>query len=343
MQEALLYTKEADRKVRCNLCRHGCLIAEGKHGICNVRFNDGGTLYSIFYGKPIAMAVDPIEKKPLFHVKPGSTTFSIATPGCNFQCSFCQNWDISQYGRGATQRIPRQEVAPSAIVAQAEAHRCGSISCTYTEPTIFFEYALDVAKLAKTKGIGCNFVTNGYMTREALDVLHPYLDAANVDLKAFRKETYRKVMKAQLDGVLDSIRYMKELGIWVEVTTLVVPGMNDDEAELRDIATFLVGVAREIPWHISRFVPHFGMQDREPTPVATLRKALEIGRKAGLRYVYLGNVPGDESESTFCYGCGEKLVTRQGFAVRDNRITNKGECPTCRAKIDGIEMGVAGT
>lgn len=343
MHEAMLYSKEADRKVRCNLCRHGCLIPEGDFGICKVRFNDAGTLYSIFYGKPIAMAIDPIEKKPLFHYRPGSTALSIATPGCNFQCSFCQNWDISQYGRGAATRIPRQEVSPEAVVAQARAGRCASISCTYTEPTIFFEYAYDVAKLASGHRIGCNFVTNGYMTREAIDSIRPYLDAANVDLKAFRKETYRRVMKGQLDGVLDSIRYMKSLGIWVEVTTLVVPKMNDDPAELADIANFLVEVGRDIPWHISRFVPHHLMQDGEPTPLKTLQAAREIGRKAGLRYVYIGNVPGDDSENTFCWNCGEKLVARVGFAVKMNAITNRGECPSCRSKIDGVEMGVAGS
>ena len=267
MHEAMLYSKEEDKKVRCRLCRHSCLIKEGEAGICNVRVNEGGTLCSIFYGKPIAMAVDPIEKKPLFHYKPGSTAFSIATPGCNFQCSFCQNWDISQYGRDASARVPTHEIPPEQIVSEAKAARCQSISYTYTEPTIFFEYAYDTAKLAKAEGIGNNFVTNGYMMREALDTIRPYLDAANVDLKAFRKDTYRKIMKAQLDGVLDSIKYMKEIGIWIEVTTLIVPGMNDDESEIRDIAKFIVGVGRDIPWHISRFVPHYKMNDNIPTPI----------------------------------------------------------------------------
>ena len=342
MREAMLYTKESDRKVHCDLCRHGCTIDPGKYGICNVRYNDAGILYSIFYGKPIAMAVDPIEKKPFFHYNPGSRAFSVATPGCNFQCSFCQNWDISQYGRSATNRIPSQDISPQSIVGQAKANRCSSISYTYTEPTIFFEYAHDTAKIARTQGIGNNFVSNGYMTRDALDTIKPYLDAVNVDLKAFRKDTYRKIMKAQLDGVLDSIKYMKELGIWVEVTTLVVPGMNDDAGELRDIADFLAGVGRDIPWHISRFVPHYKMDNISPTPLPKLREALEIGKKAGLRYVYMGNVSGDESENTFCYQCGFKLVERDGYFIRSNQITNKSECPSCKTKVDGIEMGVAG-
>ncbi|MFA4875327.1 MAG: AmmeMemoRadiSam system radical SAM enzyme [bacterium] len=339
MKEAMLYTKEDGDKARCFLCRHGCLVSEGKAGICNVRVNKGGTLYTMFYGRPIAMAVDPIEKKPLFHYKPGSLAFSVATPGCNFQCSFCQNWDISQYGRTETDREPQLDVPPEKIVAQAKAHRCQSISYTYTEPTIFFEYAYDTAKLASAQGLGNNFVTNGYMTREALDTIKPYLDAANVDLKSFRKDTYRKVMKAQLDGVLDSIKYMKELGIWVEVTTLVVPGMNDDPAELADIAKFLVEVGRDIPWHISRFHPQYQMHDTPPTPAKTLKAALDIGRKAGLRYVYVGNVPGDPAENTYCYECGEMLIEREGFSVKANHIAPRGECPKCKSTIDGIGLG----
>ncbi len=338
MKEAMFFEKENDDAVRCGLCRHGCLIPEGGSGICRVRQNRNGTLYSIFYGKPIALGVDPIEKKPLFHYKPGSQALSIATPGCNFQCDFCQNWDISQYGRGTSNRIPDKGVTPEAVVREAKRQRCASISYTYTEPTIFYEYAYDTARLAHAEGIGNSFVTNGYMTREALDAIAPYLDAANVDLKAFRKETYRNVMKAQLDGVTDSIRHMKELGIWVEVTTLIVPGMNDDPAELADIATFLVEIGRDIPWHISRFIPQYRRTDAKPTSIKALQGAYEIGRKAGLRYVYLGNVPGDESESTFCYECGTRLIERSGYEVKQNRITNRNECPECHAKIDGVEM-----
>lgn len=339
MHEAMLYDKEAGGKVRCRLCRHNCAIADGKAGICNVRLNKSGTLYSIFYGKPIAMSVDPIEKKPLFHYYPGSKAFSIATPGCNFQCPFCQNWDISQYGRADGVRLPTREVTPETIVFQAKANKCKSISYTYTEPTIFFEYAYDCAKLAKAEGLGGNFVTNGYMSREAIDTIKPYLDAANVDLKSFRKDTYRKMMKAQLDGVLDSIKYMKEAGIWVEVTTLIVPKMNDDPAEIKDIANFLVEVGRDIPWHISRFYPHYQYDDAEPTPLATLKSAYDIGKTAGLRYVYMGNVPADASENTYCYQCGEKLISRMGYFVEGNVITEKSTCPKCASEIDGVGLG----
>lgn len=338
MHEAMLYTKEEDNLAACHLCRHGCRIAEGNSGICNVRENREGTLYTIFYGKLIAMSVDPIEKKPLFHYHPSSSAFSIAMPGCNFQCPFCQNWQISQYGRADTGRVAGPEVSPAEVVNQAKAHNCRSISYTYTEPTIFFEYAYDTAKLAKAEGLGNNFVTNGYMTRNAIDTILPYLDAANVDLKAFRKDTYRKVMKAQLDGVLDSIRYMKQQGIWLEVTTLVVPGMNDDEAEIRDIATFIVETGRDIPWHISAFYPHYKYADHNPTEYTTLKRAYEIGKEVGLRYVYMGNVPGDKSESTFCYKCNKMLIGRRGYFITENHITEKSTCPECNSPIDGIGM-----
>jgi pyruvate formate lyase activating enzyme len=336
MREAMLYSKESGSKVRCRLCRHTCLIDDGKVGICNVRKNEGGVLRPIFYARPISMAVDPIEKKPLFHYLPGTRSFSIACPGCNFRCPFCQNWEISQYGREDSVRAPSMEVAPEKVVAEAVASSARSISYTYTEPTIFFEYAFDIAVLAKKKGLGNIFVTNGYMTREAIDAIAPYLDAANVDLKAFKRDTYRNLMKASLDGVLDSIRYMKEKGIWIEVTTLVVSGMNDGADELSAIANFLVQMGRDIPWHISRCVPHYRMDDIPQTPIATLKQAYEIGKKAGLRYVYLGNVAGDETEGTFCYECGERLIERAGYRIVSNRLENHSSCPKCKAKIDGI-------
>lgn len=334
----MLYTKEEGDIVDCRLCRHGCRIPEGQTGICNVRVNKGGILYSIFYGKPIAMSIDPIEKKPLFHYHPSSTAFSIATPGCNFQCPFCQNWQISQYGRAETERTVGPDVSPEQIVNEAKHNKCKSISYTYTEPTIFFEYAYDTAKLAKAQGIGNSFVTNGYMTREAIDTIKPYLDAANIDLKAFRKDTYRKYMKAQLDGVLDTIKYMKQEGIWIEVTTLVVPGMNDDVAELRDIATFLVETGRDIPWHVSAFFPHYEFMDHEMTDHNTLKKAYDIGKEAGLRYVYMGNVPGDKTENTYCYNCGELLIGRHGYTVSENKITERSACPKCSTQVDGMGM-----
>lgn len=347
MFEASLYAKNPDKSADCFLCRHKCHIKDGKAGICMVRENKGGTLYSIFYGKPCALAVDPIEKKPLFHFYPASRSYSVATLGCNFQCEFCQNWDISQFGRSGQWNVKPEtwnvehgtwNALPEEIVKNARDAGCKSISYTYSEPTIFYEYARDIAALAKPAGIENIFVTNGFMTREMLDESHGWLAAANVDLKAFKKETYRKVMKGDLDGVLDSIAYMKKLGIWIEITTLIVPQMNDDEKELKDIAEFIAGVGTEIPWHISRFHPQYKMTDKPPTPIGVMRKAYELGKSAGLKYVYMGNVAGDETENTFCWNCGAKLIERFGFSVGKNIITKDSTCPKCGAKIDGIGL-----
>lgn len=334
MKEAFLYEKVGDGKVKCNLCSHRCVIAEGGKGICQVRENRGGTLYSLVYGKAVAKNVDPIEKKPFFHFLPGSYSFSVATVGCNFRCSFCQNFEISQTVRDEG-RVIGEEFLPEDIVRCAVGHNCESISYTYTEPTIFMEYAYDTACLAKEKGIRNNFVTNGYMTEEALDFLHPRLDAANVDLKAFSDKFYTEMCGAKLKPVLSSIAKMKSLGIWVEVTTLIIPTMNDSSGELRQIAEFIKSVGEEIPWHVSRFHPTYRVNDIPSTSTDILDKAREIGREAGLRYVYTGNLPGDDGENTYCYKCGKLLIRRYGFRVLENVLID-GKCPECGAKIDGV-------
>ncbi len=334
MKEALLYEKLDDKLVHCFLCSHQCRIADKKFGICGVRQNIDGVLYTHVYAKPCAMHVDPIEKKPLYHFLPGSSAFSIATIGCNFQCGFCQNWQISQTrvkdGAGAGE----EEALPQEIVKLALRNNCKSISYTYTEPTIYFEYAFETAKLAKEKGLYNNFVTNGYMTKECLEMARSYLDAANVDLKFFKDESYRKICKARLAPVLDSIRLMHELGIWVEVTTLVVPQENDSEEELRGIAGFLAGVDKNIPWHVSRFHPDYKFTDHEPTPEATLKKAQEIGQEAGLNYIYAGNVFGWGND-TYCPGCKNLLVKREAFSVLENNIKD-GKCAFCKVVIPGV-------
>ncbi len=256
MFEARLYQKKEDQKVWCYLCNHHCLIKDGKRGICGVRENQGGILYSLVYGKPIAAHVDPIEKKPLFHFLPGSTSFSIATAGCNFRCLFCQNADISQAGK--MKSIPGQETAPEEIVSAALRAQCRSISYTYTEPTIFFEYAQDISLLAEAQGLKNVFVTNGFMTREMLDSIHPHLHAANVDLKAFRENFYKTQCGAKLTPVLDTLKIMKRMGIWVEVTTLIIPTLNDSKEELSELARFIADdLGPETPWHISRFHPTY--------------------------------------------------------------------------------------
>ncbi|MFH1854706.1 MAG: AmmeMemoRadiSam system radical SAM enzyme [Candidatus Omnitrophota bacterium] len=279
--------------VRCELCAHRCEITAGKFGICGVRKNQDGKLYTHVYGEVIASHVDPIEKKPLYHFMPGSFSYSIATMGCNFKCSFCQNWEISQalrMGEGWRVKGEGYELKPEEVIREAKKNKCKSISYTYTEPTIFFEYAYDIARLAREAGLSNIFVTNGYMTEKPLETIKPYLDAANVDLKSFCEDFYRKMCGAHLEPVLDSIKTMKRLGIWVEITTLVVTDKNDSDDEFKDIAKFIASVDPEMPWHISRFHPDFKHLESEPTPVETLKRAREIGRKAGLKYIHLGNM-----------------------------------------------------
>jgi len=332
MREALLYEKLENKLVHCYLCNHHCKIAEKKFGICGVRQNIDGKLYSHVYGKAIASHVDPIEKKPLYHFFPGSTSFSIATIGCNFRCGFCQNWEISQSSI-RDGNSPGEEFSPEEIVKAAIKYNCKGISYTYTEPTVFFEYALDTAKLAKEKGLYNNFVTNGYMTKEALQMIKPYLDAANVDLKFFKDSSYKKICRANLDPVLDSIKFMHQLGIWVEVTTLVVTGENDSEEELTGIANFISDLDKNIPWHVSRFHPDYQFADRRPTPEATLRKTQEIGKKAGLNYIYVGNVSGFGND-TYCHNCKKLLIKREIFSVLEYNIKT-GKCLYCNVAIPG--------
>jgi pyruvate formate lyase activating enzyme len=337
IREAMLYEAGEKDRLVCNLCEHRCKLRDGKAGICGVRENRGGKLYTFVYGLVVAGHVDPIEKKPLFHFAPGSLSMSIGTPGCNFRCVHCQNWSISQSTKKRRPATSDDVISPEQLVAMAKRQNCRTIAYTYTEPTIFFEYAYDTAKLAVSQGIRNVFVTNGYMTPEALDAIYPDLHAANVDLKAFDDKTYRRKMGARLQPVLDSIRKMKEQGIWLEVTTLVIPTINDSDEELKDIADFINSVGPEIPWHISRFHPDHTLLDLLPTPVPTLSRAREIGLEAGLRYVYTGNIPGDSGEHTLCYSCGAMLIKRFGFQVLENKIEN-GACPDCGAAIDGFEL-----
>ena len=334
---AMLFETLEDGKAACLLCSHRCRIGPSKSGICGVRHNRGGKLETLVYGEVIAAHVDPIEKKPLYHYLPGTRSFSIATVGCNFRCSFCQNWQISQATKGRGFETGGQPLTPEEVVASARRHDCRSVSYTYTEPTVFFEYAFDTARLARAAGLGNVFVTNGFMTPEALETISPFLDACNVDLKSFRDESYKKICQARLQPVLDSIRLMRRLGIWVEVTTLVVPGLNDSSPELRDIARFIAGIDPDIPWHISRFHPDFEYAEAVPTPLETLRRAAVIGREQGLRFIYVGNVRG-EAEDTNCPDCGALLIRRSGFEVSSIRLRG-GACPSCRRTIAGVFDG----
>ena len=332
----MFYEKIADNRVNCNLCSHRCRnIAQSKRGLCGVRENIDGKLFSLVYGRLVARSVDPIEKKPLFHFLPGSLSYSISTVGCNFRCDNCQNFDISQLPRERKVVIGR-ETPPEAVVLAAKQNGCKSIAYTYTEPTIFFEYALDVAKLAKKEGLKNVFVTNGYITEEALREIAPYLDAANIDLKSFSDVFYQSNCGARLQPVLDSIKLHKSLGIWVELTTLVIPTLNDSDKELQLIADFIKEeVGPETPWHVSGFHPMYQLLDVASTPVKTLQKARQIGLETGLKYVYVGNVPGENGESTFCPECGKTLIHRIGYRINEN-IVKDSKCPYCGSKIDGI-------
>lgn len=322
--------------VRCGLCRFRCRIANGARGSCAVRENRAGVLYSLVYGKLCAEHVDPIEKKPLFHVLPGSRAYSIATVGCNFHCRHCQNYTISQVGRNAD--ISGEARTAQQVVQRALQAECRSIAYTYTEPTIFFEFAFDTARLAAEAGLKNIFVTNGYISSEALAVIAPYLHAANVDLKGFSEEFYRDIVNARLAEVLDSLVEYRRHNIWLEITTLVIPGLNDADADFRGIADFIVAnLGVDTPWHITQFYPTYKLIDRPRTPLATLRRARDIGLAAGLHYVYEGNVPGEGGENTYCPVCSGLLIKRFGYTIEADRIKN-GACPDCGETIAGIGM-----
>ena len=332
-KEAMLYEKLENNRVHCYLCAHQCKIPPTQFGICGVRQNVDGKLYTLVYGDVIAAQTDPVEKKPLYHFLPGTSSYSIATIGCNFSCGFCQNWRISQKSKKDNSNSEGNEMLPVHVVRNATEYGSASISYTYTEPTIFFEYAYDTARLAKEIGIYNIFVTNGYMTEQAIDTILPFLDAANIDLKSFRKEYYVKNCKARLQPVLDTIRRMKDRGIWIEITTLVIPGENDSRSELEDIAGFISVIDKNIPWHISRFHPDYKFGDYTETPPDTLEKALKIGKDCGLRYVYMGNVPG--GQDTYCYNCNQLLVKRSFSGIEKFNISDD-KCQFCRAEIDGV-------
>jgi pyruvate formate lyase activating enzyme len=335
MQEAVLYEKKEGNKVRCGLCAHRCVIKDTHRGICGVRENRDGKLMSLIYGKIIAEHVDPIEKKPLFHYLPGTKAFSIGTVGCNFHCKHCQNADISQYPQEHEGAIIGHSRTPRQIVDRALESGCASIAYTYNEPTVFMEFAHDTAELAAKQGLGNVFVSNGYMTREAAEYIAPFLDAINIDIKGFSESFYLDVCKARLAPVLETVSTMRELGIWTEVTTLIIPGYNDSDKELEQIADFIVSVDPYIPWHVTRFYPAYLMSDIAPTPTATLQKARDIGRSKGLVYVYEGNIPGGGDENTYCPECGALCVERSGFGIVANSITD-GRCPVCKAKLHGV-------
>lgn len=333
-REAMLYKKISGQDVHCFLCSHHCRIKNTDYGFCRVRQNLDGILYTHVYGVAIAAHVDPIEKKPLYHFLPGSRAFSIGTVGCNFRCSFCQNWQISQTADGRKSEADYgTPLPPEEVVARAAREHCRSIAYTYTEPTIFFEYAYDTSRLAREAGMANVFVTNGFMTEKAIDTIAPWLDGANVDLKSWQDDYYKANCSGRLKPVLNSIRRMKEHDIWVEITTLIIPGENDTLEDLTGIAGFISDLDADIPWHISAFHPSYQLLDRPVTPVQAMERAREIGHAAGLRHVYLGNVPADND--TVCPSCGKRVVKRGRLSLQEVGLSEEGRCPSCRTPIPG--------
>ena len=325
------YKKESEKnRIVCLLCRHYCKMREGQVGVCGVNKNVGGELKTLVYGHPSALNVDPIEKKPIYHMLPGSAALSFGTVGCNFKCPFCQNWQISQ----ETKVNEEIEVSPEKMVDLAQEHGARSIAYTYNEPTIFYPYAKDIGVIAKERGLKNVFVTNGFETPEIIKDMPGWLDAANVDIKSWDEGYYKRVLKGGLEAVKDTLRMMVAEGIWVEVTTLLIEGENDSDRDLTEMAEFIANdLGRHVPWHLSAFHPDYKMTDHQWTGIETLKRADAIAKRAGLYYVYLGNVPvhGD----TFCPDCGELLIDRTGYNVTVNNL-KEGHCPKCGRAIEGI-------
>jgi len=327
IHEAMFYEKLGDNRVLCNLCAHRCKIKPGKRGICRVRENCKGSLFSLVYGAVESEAVAHIEIKPLYHYYPGSLAYSVGTVGCNFRCRHCQNWMLSQT---APEDAYPGTLSPSQLVRQAKMAGCQSVSWTYNEPTVWYEYTYDGAKLAKEAGLGTSYVTNGYITPEALGQIAPYLDAFSVDIKAFSEEFYRDVCSAKLAPVLEATLLAKKLGIHVEVVNLIIPTHNDSPEELRELSRWVYkNLGGDTPLHFNRFHPHYKMKDLPPTPVKTLDMARSIAIEEGMRFVYVGNVPGHLHENTYCPECGSLLIARGFFEVQEYNISPQKTCPKC--------------
>lgn len=331
-KEALYYNKLDGSQVMCTLCPRRCIIAQGRRGFCRVRENIKGILYSIVYAKPCAVNVDPIEKKPLSHVLPGTKSFSIATAGCNLACKFCQNWQISQ---ASPEDVKTRDMSPAQVVEAAKASGSATIAYTYTEPTVFYEYMLDTAKLARQAGILNVMISSGFINEEPLREISKYIDAANIDLKGSDK-FYTEFCLGTRSDVLRSLKILKEEGVWVEITYLLIPTLNDSTEYIKETALWIrENLGPDTPLHISRFWPMYKLRNLSPTPVESLFNAYDIAKAAGLHYVYIGNAPGTRAESTYCPYCNELLIKRAGYNVMENNIEN-GRCKYCKNKIEGI-------
>lgn len=337
MHPAALWKPLADGRVSCRLCAHYCRITDGSRGLCGVRANKSGALFTLAYDRVAAAHLDPVEKKPLYHFQPGSLTFSFGTMGCNLSCTFCQNHSLSQPPRQG-QAVAGEQVTPADLVAAAKRSGASSLAYTYSEPTVFFELMRDTADLARQHGLANIMVSNGFQSAKCLETLSGRIDAANIDLKSMNASFYERVCGAKLRPVLQNLVHMRKLGWWLEVTTLLIPDANDDAKELKELAHFLAAeLGPDTPWHISRFHPAFAMRDTPPTPQESLEKAWEMGREAGLHYVYVGNVAGNGHSDTICPSCGAPVLRRAGMGLRAVRL-HAGHCASCGARIAGIGL-----
>lgn len=337
MKEAILYRKLSQKAVQCRACPNFCVLTPGARGKCGVRENKNGKLYSLVYGKVAAINIDPIEKKPFFHFLPGSSSLSFGTVGCNLSCKNCQNWEISQSPK-LTGKIYGQEMLPAKIVETAIKYQCPSISFTYTEPTVFVEFAIDTMKIAKRKGLKTCWVSNGFMSKETVDLISPHLDAINVDLKGFNDKFYKEYCDGMLDPILENLITFKKRKIWVEITTLIIPDVTG-ETTLENIAKFIVkNLGPETPWHVTRFFPEISWKLRHlyTTPIEMVQKACDIGISVGLKYVYGGNAPGLASEDTYCPKCNTKMIDRTGYIIE--RFDKNGKCSRCGADLNIIDI-----
>ena len=337
-KKAWLSKELTNGKVLCEACSQACVLAEGEYGICSVRRVEDGELKLLVYGIAAAINVDPVEKKPMFHFLPKTKAFSVGTVGCNFSCKFCQNYDISQYPKEHNREIIGHEISPEYIVELAIGNRCDSIAYTYNEPVVFFEYTYDTAKLAHEKGLKNIYVTSGYETHKAIDLIEPYIDGMNIDIKSFSNDFYKEICGAKLKPVLETVKYAHAKGIWVEITTLLISGKNDSDDEIRSIARFIAELDPSIPWHLSAFHPMYKMLDIPRTPESTLLRAYKIAQEEGLKYVYVGNVDNEDHESTYCPSCKKRVIDRSGnigqFVI--NELDENGLCPYCDYTLEGI-------
>lgn len=333
LKEAMFYRKLANDIVQCQLCPRHCVIPNGKRGFCGVRENQKGILYAMSYGKAVAIHIDPIEKKPLFHFLPSTTVFSIATAGCNLKCKFCQNWEISQV---RPEEIRYRYALPEDIVREAKASGAPTIAYTYSEPTIFYEYMLETAKIARKQGLRNVMHSNGYINEEPLRNLAKYLDAANIDLKGFSDEYYSKLTEGSLEPVLRSLKILKEEKVHIEITTLLLSGFNDDEPTLRKMCAWIKdNLGSDVPLHFSRFFPMYKLTNLNPTPVESLQRARNIALECGLKYVYIGNLPANSAENTICPKCRRIVIERRGYFIVENNLNN-GRCKFCGEEIAGV-------